>query len=97
MALRTLNYHKVKSQISGYRPAIISDSFRTVSTGTTDHHAFYQDFREIDIELKKEKPIVTCCSLYHQVNEVFIEVPIRSTMWKSLWNIGRNNLHWMFD
>ena len=98
MALRTLNYYKVKSLISGYRPAIVSDSFRTLSTGTTDHHEFYQDVRVIEIDLKNEKPILTCCSSsYQQVDEVFIEVPIRPTMWKSLWSIGRNNLLWMFD
>jgi hypothetical protein len=85
MVLRTLNYHKVKSQISRSRPMIVSDSLRTLSTGTTDHHEFYQDARAISINPEKEKPIVTCCSsLYQQIDEVFIEVPDQTDDWKSL-------------
>lgn len=98
MALRTLNYQKVKSQISEYRPMIICDSFRTLSTGTLDHHEFYRDVTDIGIGPTKEKTIVTCCSpLYQQVSTVFIQLPIISTMWSTLWNISKNNIHWMFD
>ena len=94
IALRTLNYHKVKCKISPYRPMIVSDSFRTLSTGTTDHHEFYQDVRVLDVDLRNEKPIVACCSsLYQQVNEVYMQLPIRSGTWNSLWNIGKNNIH----
>ena len=98
MALRTFNYHKVKSQITTYRPLIVTDSFQTLSTRTTDHHEFFQDVTEIAIELRKEKPIVPCCSpLYQQVNEVFLEVPSRSKTRKSLWPFGKKHIHWMFD
>lgn len=98
MALRTLNYDKVKSKISRRRPAITSDSFQTLSTGTTDHHEFYEDATETDIYLTEEKPTVACCScLYRQVNDVFIEVPVKSPKWNSLWNIGKHNIHCMFD
>ena len=81
MALRTLNYHKVKSQIAEYRPLIICDSFQTLFTGTVDHHEFYRDVEDIGIGPTKEKSIMFCCSpLYQQVSTVFIQLPIIPTM-----------------
>ena len=94
--LRTLYYHKRKSNTNITMPFIYSGSFETRSTTTTmvnDHYLFYSDIRKLRIRMTKEKPKDTCfSSLFQQIDYLIIEMPIiRFTFWNYLLNISKNN------
>ncbi len=94
--LRTLNYHKRKSNLYVNIPFISSGFFETRSTMKTinDHHLFYVNETDLRIYITPERPTVTWSSpLFQQIEYVKVGMPIiRSSLWNSLLDLGKNNV-----
>ncbi|CAF4031151.1 unnamed protein product, partial [Rotaria sordida] len=89
--LRTLNYHKRKSNLYTNMPLISSGFFETRSTMKTinDHYLFYVNEMDLGIYITPERPTITCSSpLFQQIISIKLEMPIiRSSLWNNLLNI----------
>ncbi len=94
--LRTLNYHKHKSNTYTNIPLISSGYFNTRSTMEIidDHYLFYVNERDLRIYITSERPTVTYSSpLFQQIRYLKLELPtISSSLLNKLLDIGKKNI-----
>ncbi|CAF1368986.1 unnamed protein product [Rotaria magnacalcarata] len=99
LILRTLNYHKYKSIINIFVPAIHSGYFDTRSTMEIedDHYLFYVNELDLNIYIAFERSPIRCSSpLFQQVKCFKLELPIvPSSLLNSLLDIV--NFHQISD
>ncbi|CAF4338579.1 unnamed protein product, partial [Adineta steineri] len=82
--LRTLNYHKHKSNIYTNMPLIPSGSFNTQSTmeNINDHYFFYKNEIDLRLYITSERPNITYSSpLFQQIEFFKLEISKIPSTW----------------
>ncbi|CAF1440234.1 unnamed protein product [Adineta steineri] len=82
--LRTLNYHKHKSNISTNMPLIPSGSFNTQSTmeNIDDHYLFYKNEKDLRLYITSGRPDITYFSpLFQQIEFFKLEISKIPSTW----------------
>ncbi|CAF1275130.1 unnamed protein product [Adineta steineri] len=82
--LRTLNYHKHKSNIYTNMPLIPSGSFNTQSTmeNIDDHYLFYKNEKDLRLYITSERPDITYFSpLFQQIEFFKLEISKIPSTW----------------
>ncbi len=73
--LRTLAFHKHKTNLRLPLPLIHCESFETRSTNTTtnDHYLYYSDIKYLTLDMRTITPRTTCSiPLFQNINSLFV-------------------------
>ncbi len=81
--LRTLAFHKHKSNLRLPSPLIHCESFETRSTTTTtnDHYLYYSDIKYLTLDMRTITPRTTCSiPLFQNINSLFVYMQSMSSL-----------------